>query len=47
MFIMHLIQINPTCLENPADVEVNVKHLIHILNETVNAIFKSIDACPL
>ena len=39
-------QINPACLENPADVEVNVKHLINILNETVNAIFKSTDACP-
>ncbi len=39
-------QINPACLENPADVEVNVKHLINILNETLNAIFKSIEACP-
>ena len=42
-----VLQINPTFLEAAYEAELNAKHLINLLNEAVNAIFMSTDACPL
>lgn len=39
-------EINPAALENPADIDLNARHLVAILTDAVNTIFMSTDSCP-
>jgi Ras GTPase-activating protein 1 len=40
-------EINPNLLDNASDVDINVRHLIFLLNEVVTSIIQAIDAYPV
>ncbi|KAK6178717.1 hypothetical protein SNE40_011238 [Patella caerulea] len=39
-------ELDPAKMETPSEAKVNVDNLLHLLNETVEGIFKSTDSCP-